>query len=153
MRLAGISLIAVVNLTSCVGGGLVVGEKNEHSEFGINATRSTPLRRVVAVENGGNPTRKEITSRWGEPDRRSSEGGEERWTYQSGLALRGAIPMLGIGIPLVIPVGKNRYEFFFPTNSDRSHRLTVTDNQMTGGYFGVSSFSESKGFGYHRLGE
>ena len=151
MKLSGIILIMVFSLTSCVGIGVMGGKKEEHSSFGINETRSKPMRRVTDAEGGRNPTRKEIQSSWGEPNQKCEEGGEELWCFDSGLAIRGAVPMLGIGIPLVIPIGKNSYDFHFPAGADRASRLVVNENQMRGGYLGVSAFSETKKLGFHKF--
>ncbi|MGB6221824.1 hypothetical protein [Haloferula sp.] len=117
MKLAGFTLIALMSLNSCVGVGIVKGEKKEHSSFGVTKTKSKASRRIVAQEGGANPSREEIRSKWGAPDRQDLRDGGELWSYDSGLAVRGAIPMLGIGIPLIIPVGKNSYEFSFHAGS------------------------------------
>lgn len=61
--------------------------------------------------------------------------------------------MLGFGIPLVIPVGKNGYDFHFPAGADRAGSLVVTSNHFSGGYYGVSAFSDSKGIGFHKMGD
>jgi hypothetical protein len=153
MKLVGIALIAVLHLTSCVGIGIVQGDQKNYSSFEINKSRSKPMRRVTESGDARNPTRQEVRSHWGEPDRVWDENGEERWRYQSGLAMRGAIPMLIVGIPLIAPVGGNHYEFHFLKGSERARNAIVSSNRMSGGYYGMSSFSDSKGFGYHKLGE
>ena len=152
MKLAGTCCLSLLYLTSCVGGGIVVGKKEEKAAFAINETRSKPMRRVMPPE-GKNPSQNEIRSSWGEPSRKKQKDGEEVWVYHSGLSIRGAVPMLGIGIPLIVPVGKNGYDFHFSQGKDRAEKLVVRENNFKGGYFGVSSFSESKGIGFHKLGE
>jgi len=61
MKFSGPILIMVFPLTSYVGIG-VMGGKEERVSFGINETRSKPMRRVTDAEDGKNPTRKEIPS-------------------------------------------------------------------------------------------
>lgn len=138
-------------LTSCVGLGVMKGERKEHATFAINETRSKPMRRLVESDGGRNPTRKEIESCWGSPNKKSEVSGEELWSYDRGLSVRGAVPMLGIGIPLLAPVGKNSFDFHFSSGGERACKLVVNKNRMWGGYFGVSAFSETRKFGFHKF--
>ncbi|MEM1084144.1 MAG: hypothetical protein AAGI48_08470 [Verrucomicrobiota bacterium] len=139
-------------LCSCVGGGVMVGKREEMGGFAVNETRSKPLRRATEASANQNPSKQQLSKSWGNPDQQRNEGGEEIWEYRSGLAWRGAVPMIGIGLPLVVPVGKNGYDFHFPEGSSKADRLVIRSNEMKGAYFGLGSFGEGKGFGFNRLG-
>jgi hypothetical protein len=128
------------------------GKREEMTGFEVNQTRSKPLRRVTPGAAAGNPGKDELAASWGQPDRRRSEDGGEVWVYDAGLAWRGAVPMIGIGIPLVAPVGRNSYDFHFPQASQRAGKLVATSNEMSGGYFGPGAFSNRAGFGFNDLG-
>lgn len=55
-----------------------------------------------------------LRTHWGKPASVrsvSSQGRDEMWTYKFGLLWNGAVPMLGIPIPLIVPVGRERVEF------------------------------------------
>ena len=67
-----------------------------------------------------------LDSHWGKPARIKSpspQGNIETWTYDFGRRWNGIVPMIGIPIPLVIPVGREQVEFTFKDDQVVNARL------------------------------
>lgn len=78
-------------------------------------------------------TKAEVKSAWGEPDKKWTEAGVERWLYkQSSMSWVAIIPVLVIPIPIGVPTGHNATTLSFldekissATSSDREGLIAL----------------------------
>ena len=65
-------------------------------------------------ESAPNPNKSEITAAWGKPDKVIPQGTQaEIWQYSNGFNWRGVVLMIGIPIPLVLPLSRSYTEVYF----------------------------------------
>ncbi len=59
--------------------------------------------------------------------------------------------MVGIGIPIVAPAGKNGVDFYFRLGDTRATKAVVRGSRWSGGYYGPEDFSGASNTGFHAL--
>jgi hypothetical protein len=102
-------------LSGCVGIGFVHSKVDEYDGFLLGPKPE--------VRGGGNVgiTQADVKSQWGTPDKiEDGATAKQRWIYYDGLSWAGVIPMIGIGIPLLVPSGRDYVEMVF--DGDKAFR-------------------------------
>lgn len=96
-------------LSGCVGIGVVHSKVEEYGDFALSGKPNLRPNEKGAV------TKAELKSKWGEPDKikNADDPRQQRWVYYDGLSWAGVIPMIGIGIPLILPSGHDYVEITF----------------------------------------
>lgn len=74
-----------------------------------------------------NPTKKEVRSSWGKPDDTFLKGQLAVWQYDNGMNWYGVIPMLGIPIPLVLPLTRSHIDIYFLGDSGQYATMQAED--------------------------
>ena len=87
-------------LHCCVGMGFVYGKEYECANPTLLEKSSIACdpSKVELV------TKQVLMQKWGEPDGKQIKGSTEHWTYKIDTGYIGVVPMIGIGIPLILPL-------------------------------------------------
>jgi len=107
-------LIFLPTLSGCIGFGVVYPKD------------SIPIERPYIGDEKGSYfpgfsglkgyTCSELEARWGEPNLRSTDGKKTTLVYKSGRVWAGILPMVGVVIPLVLPVSRKQSTFVCEDN-------------------------------------
>lgn len=91
-------------LHGCVGLGVVYGKEDECNSPVIleKAAISCNQPKAEVV------TKQAVALKWGEPDSKYTQGVAEYWTYKVDTGYVGIVPMIGVGIPLILPLRANK---------------------------------------------
>lgn len=135
-------------MTSCVGGGVVHSRKHVYHSFKI---LMVPNTRIISDGNGAdNPPSSVIRKQWGEPSRIKSNRKSEIWTYNTTPRFTGVVPMVGVGIPLMVPTGVDGIDIFFAKGSDIPYKAEERTTNWSGGYYGPANEATTNS-GFHKL--
>jgi len=91
-------------LHGCVGMGFVYGKEHECA----NPTLMEKAAISCDPSKAALVTKQALMQKWGEPDGKQVNGTTERWTYKIDTGYIGIVPMIGIGIPLILPLRNNK---------------------------------------------
>lgn len=82
---------------------------------------------VSGYGEGAVTTKADVTRSWGGPDdMQRNQYGQEIWAYKNGLAWLGIVPILGVGIPLALPIGNDYTYITFAHGRVQSCRAEYT---------------------------
>ena len=104
--------------TGCVGGGIVYSKKTTYENFSIWASSSKEFKYIDTSTELKNPNKSDFIKVWGEPNKIKYEKETTIWIYKTDTSWAGIVPMIGIGIPLIIPTGTNCIELHFYNDED-----------------------------------
>jgi uncharacterized protein YceK len=127
--IACINLVLSVLLSGCVG---VITMHNPEKSYNANDVK-LGNRGWCCSAYQPISTKSEVLAIWGEPDKKWSEAGTEKWLYkQSSLSWAAVIPVIILPIPLGVPTGHNTTTLSFraekivsATSSDREGLIAV----------------------------
>jgi hypothetical protein len=150
MKLTNATLLFLAALLSgCVGAGAIHTKKKSLEHFRFTSLDSD-FKVIVESDSEINPAKDEIIEKWGDPDKIKQEKENLIWVYETGTRWAGAVPMVGIGVPLAVPTGKDKTEFYFSLGSDRPHSAIVYYTSWSGGYYGPGDTGTMEN-GFHKL--
>lgn len=127
---ASLSCFAVMAMTSsCIGVHLILGAA-QHTKNKMPASGIGELQ-----EQTGHPSRADFIRHWGNPYRKDSVDGSERWLYRSRYRRwRGLVVWAIVPLPLVIPAGRYKSTVVFSGDSTVSITGQV-DREYGAGFF------------------
>lgn len=94
---------SLLGVTSCFGAGLVY-KGNQSYETDLLLMRRGD---IDTMEGRPSVTKADVLRDWGPPDDTETQGESEVWTYYEGLTWIGAMPMLLVSVPLIVPTGRH----------------------------------------------
>src|SRR5258708_1364991 len=140
-------LVSLPMLSGCIGFSVVYPKDSiptERPHIGDEKGSYSPAF-VGTKDEKKSYTCSELEARWGEPDLRTTDGKKTTLIYKvNGRIWAGILPMVGIVIPLVVPVSRKQSTFVCEDNVLITASETVSS--MAGGYCVVY-------FGCYRNGE
>ena len=145
-----ILLTLLLFLSACIGAGVIHNKTESYEQFGFTTYSSEDLKVIIESEIEENPSKQDFIERWGEPAKIKQTGDTTIWTYKTGVRWAGAVPMIGIGIPVAVPTGKNSIELHFRHGEDRPYLAQESYTTWSGGYYGPENESSMKS-GFHKL--
>lgn len=81
-------------------------------------------------------TQEEVLKLWGEPDKKWSQNGREKWLYyQEGLAWTMFMPIVVVPIPLGVPTGRN-----YATLEFDDQQIVSAVSKDRDGWYGMCGF-------------
>jgi hypothetical protein len=134
-------------LSACVGGAVVYPKKEKYTHFSVSSlSRSLP---IAGYRPDHNPTKSEITAAWGKADEIIIQRRQEQiWKYTNGFNWYGVVPMIGIGIPLVLPVSRDYTEVYF--KGDNAEWAVFSHETWSGGCWCPDNEGNMK-YGFRKL--
>ena len=135
-------------MTSCVGGGVVHSKKDVYSSFRIMMVPD--MKEILDGKGAKNPSSSAIRKQWGEPSRIRSTRKDAIWTYNKTPRFTGVVPMVGVGIPLIVPTGMDGIDIFFSKGSDIPYKAEERTTTWSGGYYGPENEGTSTS-GFQKL--
>lgn len=138
-------------MTSCVGGGVVHSKKHVYSSFQIMMVPNT--KEIFDGNGSKNPSSSVIRKQWGKPNRIRSTKKEAVWTYNKTPRFAGIVPMVGVGVPLIVPTGVDGIDIFFSKGSDIPYKAEERTTTWSGGYYGPADEANSSGSGFQKLSD
>jgi hypothetical protein len=138
--------LACCLLSGCYGGGVV------HSRTTTTENFSLGYRGEVHPESKeGNPTEAKLQELWGKPDSKIDEkDGVVIWRYKTGMSMAGVVPMVGVGIPLVVPTGSDYTDIYI--KNELAVKAHVSSTTWSGGYYGPANEGTDKKT-FNKLGD
>lgn len=132
-------------LHGCVGMGFVYGKERECTNPTLmeKATISCDPSKAELL------TKRALMQKWGEPDGKQVNGSTEHWTYKIDTGYIGIVPMLGIGIPLILPLRNNR--IILTLESENLTKATTIQTDWSGYMCGL--LNENGRIGCSTLGK
>ena len=133
-------------LSGCYGGGVVHSKTKTFERFGLGYKGDVYLQ--TAAEN---PTEAKLQELWGKPDTTRHEKDDVVvWRYKTGVSAAGLVPMVGVGIPLVVPTGSDYVDFYIKNGvAVKAH---VSSTTWSGGYYGPANENTDKKT-FNKLGD
>ena len=116
-------------LTGCIGGGVVHSKKEELDHFRLGQKGY-----ILPTKNIDNPTESVVAEKWGEPDLKRNERDFTVWRYKTGVRFTGVVPMVGIGVPLLVPTGSDHVDIYM--KKGRALKASRFYTGWSGGYYG-----------------
>lgn len=98
--------------SSCIGMAVIHPFSYERDKFSIY-----PSSKGSYNSERENPTKDEVLRLWGEPDKIYLEDGIQVWKYNDGVNWIGICPIIGIPIPLILPIWQGKSEIYFDGNT------------------------------------
>ena len=139
-RLFAVAL-SILPLTGCVGiGALYPTERpvTQDPEFGPDVGEYYPRIDYYRNINPGSLKCAELIAQWGPPNNISTSGDNKILVYKHGLLFAGLVPMLGIPIPLALPVG--RKSTAITCNGEKLVSAYGTGTEISGAACGIGTF-------------
>lgn len=127
----------------------VVYSKNKHYNgfYVRQGDKGAVYPNIVAL----NPKEKIVKESWGMPDSIYYENdGKMVWHYKMGMSFAGIVPMIGIGIPLIVPSGSDYVNICF--KNGRAVEATESFTGWSGGYYGPKN-ENFEGMSWNTLGK
>ncbi|MDB6076434.1 MAG: hypothetical protein JWO82_181 [Akkermansiaceae bacterium] len=142
--------------SSCFGLGTVYVGQKEHPHFEVRQLPSqsyTSGRAIRDTKGARNPTREQVAATWGQPRHKRTSANEEIWNYpEDRMVFAGLIPMAGIGIPLVVPVGHESCDIHFAPGEGPALKAVENGFAQDGFAFQlISGEGKDDKAGFHRM--
>ena len=101
--------LSTLSMQGCVGGS-VIGNQTATRKNPVISSSKGRIADMVVAKTPISVTK--LLDYWGSPDRTERISlTREKWTYNSGFRFNGLILMVGLPIPLCVPVGQNYIAF------------------------------------------
>ena len=142
---------ACITLCSCFGGGIVHGKRKVYENFSIQESTRPIYKVSESTPFTTNPTKLEIKKKWGSPSESKVEKRQEIWTYHTDTAFVGVVPMVGVGVPILVPTGRNGIDIYFMRSSDKATKAISRYTSWSGGYYGPPDESGTSPSGWQKL--
>ena len=72
------------------------------------------------------------------------------WRYKTGMSMVGVVPMVGVGIPLVVPTGSDYTDIYI--KNELAVKAHVSSTTWSGGYYGPANEGTDKKT-FNKLGD
>jgi hypothetical protein len=122
--------LAMLVLSGCLGAGIIHPKEDRETHFSIQSKFRSHL--FGGQQSAPNPNKSELTAAWGKPDRVIPQGpGTEIWRYPNGFNWHGVVLMIGIPIPLMLPLSRSYTEVYFA--EDKAEWALTSYGSWSGG--------------------
>lgn len=138
---------AALAVSGCVGIGFMHPMETRFQHFGtdkINGKKNL----AAYIRKDGNPSKEDVQAAWGKPNVIFRHDKLEVWQYHNGMNWYGVIPMIGIPIPLVLPITRSKIDIYFL--GDAAQYATAQSTTWSGFCFCPNSEADMR-YGFHAL--